>query len=119
MKRYVTLACMLQACKRHAPNNNTLVEYTNDIMQTAPSGSGFDCGVVLDVESCTPSRLVFITSFHHMNDTGHYDGWTEHTVLVTPTFGSINVDVTGQNRNGIKDYIADTFYTWLNGEDTL
>ncbi len=73
-----------------------------------PSGSGFDNGTEID-ERSTPSRLVLLTSFHHMDENGNYDGWTSHTVTVTPTFAGLDVRVSGRDRNNIKDYIADVF----------
>ena len=82
-----------------------------------PSGAGFDSGTTFDWVQSKPERLVFETSFHHMNEVGMYDGWTEHEVIVTPSlqFG-FNVRVTGKNRNEIKTYIADEFYGALSTE---
>ena len=76
-----------------------------------PSGSGFDAGTTIDREKSGPDRLVFLTSFHHMNDGGCYDGWTDHVVTVAPTFNGPDIRVSGRNRNDIKDYIVDTFAT--------
>lgn len=78
-----------------------------------PSGSGFDKGTEFDFDKSTDDKLIFITSFHHMNSNGYYCGWSDHTVIVTPCFGGINVKVTGKNYRDIKDYIAETFYTCL------
>jgi len=75
----------------------------------APSGSGFDSGTKLDFDTSKPERLVFTTSFHHMNDGGYYDGWTEHTVIVKQSLLGFDIRVTGRDRNDIKDYIAETF----------
>ena len=72
-----------------------------------PSGSGVDCGTQLLLDRSTPSRLVFALSFHHMNDAGMYDGWTDHTAVVTPTFAGVDVRITGRDRNGVKDYLAE------------
>lgn len=75
-----------------------------------PSGSGFDAGSGIDVDASKPNRLVLYTSFHHMNDDGYYDGWTEHTVIVTPSLAfGFDLRVTGRDRRDIKDYIAETF----------
>jgi hypothetical protein len=91
--------------ERHTATVEALV---SDFM---PSGSGFDNGTRLDMKRSTPSRLVFLTSFHHMNEHGCYDGWTTHTVIVTPAFiGRFDIKVNGINRNEIKDYIGETFY---------
>lgn len=90
------------------------------IMQGAPTGSGFDCGTQLEQLSApcsTSERLVFTTAYHHMNDGGYYDGWTYHSVIVTPSlqFG-YNLRVTGKDRNGIKEYIAECFSSFLDKE---
>lgn len=45
-----------------------------------------------------------------MNDAGYYDGWTEHTITVTPAFiGGFELSISGRNRNDIKDYISEVF----------
>jgi hypothetical protein len=75
-----------------------------------PHGSGFDSGTTIDFEKSTGEKLVFVSGFHHMNDGGYYDGWSEHTIIVTPSLQSdFNIRVTGKNRNDIKDYIAEMF----------
>lgn len=80
-----------------------------------PSGSGIDAGTTLG--DSKPDKLVFITSFHHMNDAGMYDGWTEHKVIITPSLlWGFNVKVTGRNRNDIKNYLADIFNEALKRE---
>lgn len=87
------------------------------IIDTAPSGSGIDNGIELLVSESTPEKLVFSCDFHHMNDAGFYDGWTEHKVIITPSFYcGINIRITGRDRNDIKDYLADVFSCWLNEE---
>ena len=71
-----------------------------------PSGSGFDAGIAFDWDESTPERLVFNLGFHHMNENGMYDGWTEHSVIVKPSlqFG-IDTRITGPNRNDVKEYL--------------
>ena len=74
-----------------------------------PSGSGWDSGTTLS-ETSRPDRLVLDGSWHHMNDDGYYDGWTDHSIIVTPSLAfGINIRVTGRDRNGIKDYLAEMF----------
>lgn len=82
------------------------------IMDTAPSGGGIDNGTQLDSTSGA-GKLIFLAPFHHMNDAGMYDGWTDHRVVVRPAFDGIDVTVTGRNRNQIKDYLGDVFHEWL------
>jgi len=82
-----------------------------------PSGSGFNNGTSIDVDNCNGAKLAFETSFHHMTEHGVYDGWTEHSVLVLPSFVcGFNVKVSGRNRNDIKDYIGDMFAEVLSRE---
>ena len=86
----------------------------------APSGSGFDAGTTLNEEKSTQNRLVFDTAFHHMDDHGGYDGWTEHQVIVTPDLiVGFDVRVTGKNKRDIKDYIGDVFRAWLDEESAV
>lgn len=82
-----------------------------------PSGSGFDAGTKIDWTRTRPDRLVFLTSFHHMDENGMYDGWTEHSVIVTASLAlEIDIRVTGRDRNDIKEYIAETFQYSLTQE---
>lgn len=78
-----------------------------------PSGSGFDCGTEFDFDRSTDSKLVFHTSFHHMDEGGGYSGWTDHTITVRPSFNGLTIKVSGRNKDGICDYIGDTFYEAL------
>jgi hypothetical protein len=82
--------------------------------QTLPSGAGFDRGTQIDLDRSTSHKIIFNTSFHHMNGDGIYCEWSKHTVIVTPSFlGRFDVRVTGRNVRDIKDYIAETFYQVL------
>lgn len=82
-----------------------------------PHGSGFDTGTKLDWDKSTPDKIVFNADFHHMDDNGYYDGWSEHTITVRSCmqFG-FNLKIGGRNRNGIKDYISEIFDHILNSE---
>ena len=75
-----------------------------------PSGSGFDTGTTIDVEtSYRRSRLVMDTAFHHHGEHG-YDGWTNHTVTAVPDLAlTFWLKINGRNRNDIKGYISDVF----------
>lgn len=76
-----------------------------------PSGSGFNSGTQIELDDCRARRrLVFKTAFHHMHESGMYDGWTNHLVVVEPDFDGFTLRVTGRDRNGIKEYIGDTFH---------
>lgn len=81
-----------------------------------PSGSGWNTGTKLDDKS-TGERLVFYGSFDHMNDIGYYDGWTEHSIIVTPSLQwGFELRITGRDRNGIKEYLHDLFSAVLRQE---
>jgi len=82
-----------------------------------PSGSGFDAGTRLYLDNAKPDRYAFKCDYHHMNDVGMYDGWTEHDVIVTPSMEwGFNLRITGRDRNNIKDYMGDCFQAILNEE---
>ena len=87
------------------------------VTQFMPSGSGIDCGtaLVLDDALRNPgARLLFTTSFHHMNEGGMYDGWTEHMVIVTPSlWHDFDLRITGRDRNDIKEYLHEVFHAAL------
>lgn len=78
-----------------------------------PSGSGFDKGVRVEVSKCRYDRLVLRTAFHHMDEHGSYDNWTDHEISVTPTFLGCEIKATGRDRNGIKEYIEEAMYQVL------
>ena len=112
---YVALASAVQArlnciesgnvewCDRHEERIGALVK------AGLPSGSGFDAGTTLDLDTSTGSKLVLNTSYHHMTE-GSYDGWTDHTVTVTASMvDGFDLKVSGRDRNQIKDYIGDAF----------
>lgn len=82
-----------------------------------PSGAGIDAGTKFDVEASSSDKLVFYTSFHHMDENGSYDGWTEHTIRVYPSLTQeIRLTVSGVNRKDIKDYLAEAFHFALTAE---
>lgn len=81
-----------------------------------PSGSGIDNGTQIDFDKSSESKIILHTAYHHMNDGGYYDGWTEHTITIKPSFRGIDVSIGGRNRNDIKDYLHDVFYHCLNDE---
>lgn len=82
-----------------------------------PSGSGIDSGTKIDIDRSQPNRLILSTSYHHMNDDGCYDGWTNHDIVVTASLAfGFDVTVRGPNRNAIKDYLSELFHSDLQRE---
>lgn len=120
---YQELASLVQARLNCLEKGNHEWEHnhTNTINRLVkkylPSGSGFDNGTTIDLDASNRNKLVFNTAFHHMNGGGYYDGWSYHTVTVTPDLSlGFNVKVGGRDRNDIKDYIAGDFDTLLREE---
>jgi len=121
---YSELASTIDAMHRCERNPEQYGEWANRhyaeiltlVRDHMPSGSGFDNGTSIDCDLSHAEKLVFTTSYHHMNDGGCYDGWTEHTVTVTPSFSGFNLRISGRNRNEIKDYIRDCFHQSLMAE---
>jgi hypothetical protein len=114
MKLYQKLATLLQAidnCQKsgntewHEKHRETLHSLCSEHM---PRGSGFDNGTTL--QESTPNRITFGTAFHHMDESGSYDGWTDHTVIITPDLvHGFNLRITGRDRNQIKEYMHECF----------
>lgn len=122
MKIYQQIASSFQAYQNCIVFNN--VEWQEKhhqqildlVEQHFPRGSGFDSGTEFDFEQSTNNKLVFHTSFHHMDDNGFYTKWTDHKIIVTPDFMGVNLKVTGKNYNWIKEYIEGVFHYSLNTE---
>jgi hypothetical protein len=121
MKTYQRIAQLLDARQHCKESKNTewFDKHTDSIEEIVknnlPSGSGLDAGVVLDFETSNPEKIVLLTSYHHMNENGFYNGWSDHKVIVTPSLAfGMNIKITGENRNDIKDFLFDVFEHDLN-----
>lgn len=114
---YVALARAIGAQKRCAETGRTEWEarHAERIAQLArrflPSGSGLDLTPAVDVERSTEERIVICRAdFHHMNEHGFYDGWTEHEVTVRPSLAyGFELRISGRDRREIKDYLHEVF----------
>jgi hypothetical protein len=122
-KLYARLASLIESAAHRDETGNlewaTKHRHTfrDLVKEHLPSGSGFDAGTTLNEGLSTPEKLIFETSFHHMDEHGGYDGWTEHKVIVTPSLAhGCDLRVTGRDRNDIKSYIAETFAHVLDTE---
>lgn len=120
---YQAIASISDAARRCVETGNSWQithEMRRDylVSNLLPSGSGFDNGTSFDDVRSNADRLIFNTSFHHMDENGTYDGWTQHTVTVKADLvHGIIIRVTGRNRNAVKEYIAETFGQLLRLED--
>jgi hypothetical protein len=114
---YQALAQALQArenCQRSG-NDEWFARHTETIEMIAreylPGGSGIDSGTRVDVDRSTPDRIRLELGYHHMNDGGMYDGWTEHTITIRPSLAfGFTLQISGKDRNGIKEYLSDTYH---------
>jgi hypothetical protein len=127
MKRkvYQELATAIDARLRCVESGNTewYTRWTDRIESIAqvylPHGSGFDSGTTVNLDKSTRNRIVLDTSYHHMDESGYYSGWTDHQVIVTPDFVTgFDIRITGRNRNDWKDYAYQVFESVLSEEIT-
>ena len=80
------------------------------VKEYLPSGSGLDGRIGIDYARSNDNRIVIDVEYHHMNEVGMYDGWTNHSIVITPhLIHNIDIRITGKNRNDIKDYLHQTF----------
>ena len=102
-------------CETREPRNEEwFVRWTERIEQLCkefmPCGSGIDNGTTIDLERSHADKLVFNTHYHHMNEGGYYDGWTDHTVTVTPSLSrAYHIRIGGRDRSQIKDHLHEEF----------
>ena len=94
------------------------VEKAEDLVKEHfPSGSGFDSGTSIVWDKCKHNKIVLRADFHHMDDNGYYCGWSEHEVIIVPSFSfGFDLRVTGRNKRNIKEYIEDTMHYVLSKE---
>jgi hypothetical protein len=91
-----------ELCDKHMPHD---------------SGLDADRSGRLDLEHSTEERLVFWADFHHMDENGYYDGWTDYTVKVDPSLAfGFTLRITGRDRNDIKEYLHQVFNAALSEE---
>jgi len=85
----------------------------HNIMEKAPHGDGID-GDGIEFSHGSEKVLQFSVSFHHMDENGYYDGWSKHIVTVKPSLlDRFEIQVSGRDRNGIKELLRQTFDNWL------
>lgn len=81
------------------------------LVELIPSGSGIDRAPrTRDDVEVSSSAIRFDVGYHHMDDVGHYDGWTDHTVTIRPAFDGVNVQVSGRDRRDVKDNIREVMW---------
>ncbi len=82
----------------------------NRLVEMLPHGSGLDAGCKVLLEESSGDKIVIQADFHHINEHGYYDGWTEHKVIIRPCLMyGYTIRITGKDRNYIKDYLFNLF----------
>jgi hypothetical protein len=85
-------------------------EQVDSMLELLPSGSGIDSGVKFDWQRSTKDKLIFTFGFHHMDEHGGYDGWTEHMLVIRPDLQEgFTLTIGGKDRNHIKEYLYQLF----------
>ena len=108
----------IENCKKSS-NSEWLDKHTEKLIElekSLPSGSGIDCGTKIDTRDLKANQFKLTVSFHHMDENGFYDGWTDHVITVRPSFGGLDLTISGKNKNDIKEYLLDTYYYALTKE---
>ncbi len=127
MKRkwYREMASRVDAYHTCVKTGNTLWEEKHEariveLLDMLPHGSGIDGTTDIALDKSSGEKLIILSSYHHMNDGGYYDGWTEFKVIVTPSlqFGA-RVKVTGsfpRRYADTRDYLHEVFDSAINEE---
>jgi hypothetical protein len=128
MKRTVieSLAFTIGAIKNCQKAGNTEWEQSHTekleslVSEYLPHGSGLDGIVEVDIDKSSENKVVINIEYHHMDEYGGYDGWTNHSLICTPSFiHGVDIRVTGKDRNDIKCYLEQIFHEHLSKEVVL
>jgi hypothetical protein len=112
---YAELATLVDARLRCIETGNSWAEKHTERLEwyarnMLPSGSGIDSGTTIDLDASTGDKIVLRTAYHHMDEHGGYNGWSEHTVTVRASLiHGITLTIGGRNRNQIKDYLYEVY----------
>jgi uncharacterized protein YukJ len=102
------------------PYTEQAIENIDNIIDNYfPSGSGIDSSCKYDKESSTPEKIVITFGFHFMNDNGFYDGWIDYKLIVKADKNMVYpyiIKIVGKDRQDVKSYLYDIFYTVLKTE---
>ena len=98
---YMQLARIIGAYYRSIESKNTLWEEKHEAtirkMEKELPAVQVSIAVQIDLERSTGERIVLKTAYHHMNENGMYDGWTEHRIIITPSLQyNYNLKITAE-----------------------
>jgi len=116
MKLYQKIANTLCAIENCLKNENTIAldnhyEVIERIeKELLPSGSGFDSGTTINLIESERNRIVLNTSYYHMDESGGYTDWTDHTVTIWPDLVfDFDFAISGEDRAGFFEYMEEMF----------
>jgi hypothetical protein len=119
-KVYQELAVRIQAIKNCQALGNSEWEIKHtEVLESLvddylPTGSGFDSGCSVDIESSTRNKIIILFDYHHMDSMRGYHHWQAYKVKVRPDFiNGFSLDITGRDYNGFKEYAYEVFYNAL------
>lgn len=103
--------CTLKPCPHYKDEwFDKWTDTINKLVDRLPSGSGWDSGTKIDLDASHANKIILYGKSHHMDDNGFYEGYTDHTVTVTPSLTSeFDLRISGRNRNDIKEYLHEMF----------
>jgi hypothetical protein len=93
-----------------------------NLVDMLPHGSGIDGDTKIDWDRSMGDNIVINASYHHMDDSGTYDGWTDFSVVVKPSL-QYGLDVTVRGKfprkyADTRDYLIETFQCALSARVT-
>lgn len=110
---FVSVKTALDNCVKNA-NDEWVTRWHERLarlVELIPHGSGIDRGPrTWSGVEIKPDAIRFEVGYHHMNEGGFYDGWTDHTVTVRPAFDGVDVRISGRDRNDVKDHINEVMH---------
>jgi len=111
---YSEISCALQAYRNCIQSGNETweekwEERIESLVNKLPSGAGITT-LNFDMEKSNPNKLIFTFSYAHYTECGFHDGYTDHKLIVTPDlYYGANLNITGRNKNDVKDYLYEIF----------
>lgn len=101
MKLYQALVSTIiayQNCIKSANEEWTVKHRSRikELLDELPHGSGIDGTWSAELDNTFTDKLILYCQYHHMNEDGYYDGWTDFKVVVKANLlHEIFVRVTG------------------------
>jgi hypothetical protein len=121
VKLYKELSSRIDQYNRCIETGNSLWqektrEALKELTALLPHGSGIE-STSIDLEKSNGEKIVIVFSYHFMNDAGFYDGYGDFILTVKPSLQfDFILNISGKDRNQIKDYFYDMFQCALSEE---